>query len=174
MTKKIVAYYPNKAYATYLKEFIDRESPAKLAIDYNSIHDFHDALSSNNEEVRNEAKVMLEVVKYARERGVELVFYGFKTFQREKLYEKLFEKKLLHSTLGKAISKILSLGKALEQPYWANRSSKHAAYLKLSWLNDKFFGGNSYHLHESVLKNKINELPDNSLVLANLNYLKRF
>ena len=154
-----------------MKEVIDREDPEKVAFEFASIHEFHDALSSNHPDVRSEAKILLEVVKYCRDRGVQTVFYGFKNYQKERLYDRISERKSrLHSFFQTIIDKTFKSSRALEQPYWAQRSRFHGLHLGLSRLNDRFFLKNPYHLHETVLKEKVKSLPKFTLIFSPYRY----
>lgn len=165
--RNVVAYYLNDNYSTYLKEVVDRENPGIVGLDFHSIYEFHDALGSSHDRVRDEAKFLLDIVKYCKDRGVALEFYGFKNYQKEKLYDKLEGRRnRIHKGFDKFIKRAFRYSKALKQPYWAHRSKSHGLYLRLSRWNDKHFSGDPYHLHEAVLKEKSMRLPDNCLILS--------
>jgi hypothetical protein len=169
--RKVFPYYFNDYYVTFLKEVIDRENPASAAFDFNSLYEFHDALGSTHGQVRLEAKFLLEVIKYCRDRGVEVLFYGFKNYQKEKLYDKLESRKnRLHSFNKGFLTKFFRMKKAQRRPYWAVRSRMHNTGLKLLNWNDKRFLNDPYHLHESVLKGKVENLPRESLVFTHFRH----
>ncbi len=165
--KKVLPYLPNSSYSIYLKETIDRESPKTVAFDFYSINEFHDALLSSSSIVREEAKTVLDVVKYCRDRGVEMVFYGLKNNQKEKLYSKLESKKFFHSINSNMLSKAFKAYRAKDNPYWAQRSRSYSFYLKALRLNDRVFLKDPYKLHESVILEKYKSLPNDALILTN-------
>ena len=169
--KKIVPYYFNNNYITFMKEIVDVENPENVAFSFHSIHEFHDALASTHEELRAEAKFLLEVIKYCRNRGTNTLFYGFKNHQKERLFDRMKEKKnKLHSLNNKIIKKMFAHNKALKQPYWAYRSKRQRVASKLLRLNDKHFLKDPYKLHESVLKDKIKNVPENSVVFSHYQF----
>ena len=157
-----------------MKEIVDVENPENVAFDFYSIYEFHDALASNNEELRSEAKFLLEVIKYCRNRGTNTLFYGFKNHQKERLFDRVNEKKnKLHSFNNRIIKKLFAHEKALKQPYWAYRSKRQRFANKLFRLNDKHFLKDPYKLHESVLKDKISSIPEKTLIFTHYQFYNK-
>lgn len=163
---ELLSYHPNAEHSAYLLELIKGRDIEAIAVDFHSIYEMHNALLSSNSVVRDNAKILLDIVKYCRENDILLKFYGLRNEQKIKLLARKESKdNKMHRFFERLIKKSLSYDRSVSFPSWARKSYRSQLCSTLLYKNDIILLRNPFGLAHGVIANKILEIHEPSMLV---------